>query len=170
MDEFSIEVKITYEDYAKSMWFKYMRINGRAWPAYLLLGLSNAAMMGYAAYAFLRWGFQGRPLEWITVALMALFIPLFLLIRYVYIRVGFGMRRDRSFTCRYEFSREGIRAERTGGGAPGVREYKLGEIRKVYETGEAFYIDVGEGEFLVVPGRDLDAETAGKVKGILAEK
>lgn len=165
---FALDTKITYPEYRKAAWFRYLHIGKLLWPSLVLAGLAFAGFVCFAIADLINLRFSAPGDAWFMVAVWFLFLPAVWAIN----EFRFAKRyRDRwQHPRRYSFHQDEVRMEILGGSGEDGETYAYSKLRRVFERKDAFYLDRGNIAYLVLPKRVLDGETRERLAALLAEK
>jgi hypothetical protein len=165
---FAVETKITYPEYQKGAWFRYLHIGKSLWPSLILVMLVFAGFVSFALGDLITLGFNAPWETWFMVAIWILFLPALWAIN----EFRFSKRyRDRWLhPRRYSFYKDEVRMEILDGSGQDGETYAYSKLRRVYEQKDAFYLDRGNIAYLILPKRNSDDAEQKRLAALLVEK
>lgn len=162
-EPFTVETKLTIEEYKKYAWFWYLRIGKSRWLGIILFSAVFALDLYIVIYEAVNHGFGWQFL--VPKLIVLFYVPMILMANRI--RISRRYKKRWRYPVKYEFAADGFRVEFFGAPAPNREEYKYWMLRRVGETRDAFYLDCGE--YYIVPGSSMGGDMQERFAALLKQ-
>lgn len=161
-EAFTVETQITFPEYRRFAWFKSLRIGRYFWVGVILLSVFCILMVTAATIQFLEHGFNR---SYLVTELLVIYPPVLYFSNAI--RISRGYKKSGGTPRQFSFGEKELQVTELGALRKPPAVYPYWKLRRAFDTKDAFYLDVGEDEYLILPHRSMDDVTREQLSELL---